>query len=174
MRLRMSEINAPLSFSLRSLPSYFLAQQIAAEYMKLADDGRDTNGPVYVINAGYEPLAYTVYFQGWDSERQANDAYFRRLTELKLDTAVVGGYTPPKPNSPSVATGSTSESTSVTEEPVASEAVSGEGFPHNPDGLIVDYDLLRVPCLCSPFSMSHDPRPSLLPTVWMESIWRRS
>lgn len=47
-----------------------IAQNIAAEYMKMADDGRDTSGPVYVINDGSEPLAFTAYFHGWDSERR--------------------------------------------------------------------------------------------------------
>jgi hypothetical protein len=40
--------------------------KVAQDYIKLADDGRPTECPIYVVNQGYEPPQFTVYFQGWD------------------------------------------------------------------------------------------------------------
>eukprot|EP01128_Nolandella_sp_AFSM9_P008757 TRINITY_DN5432_c0_g1_i1.p1 TRINITY_DN5432_c0_g1~~TRINITY_DN5432_c0_g1_i1.p1 ORF type:complete len:861 (-),score=202.42 TRINITY_DN5432_c0_g1_i1:162-2720(-) len=126
------------------------AQEIAAEYVKKADDGRDTDGPIYVVNAGYEPLAFTVYFQGWDAERKSNDAYFRRLTELKLDTSVVGGYTPPALAKTTTALSPKEEEEVIQKKkappPSGSSSVEdkSDDIPFNPTKLFVDYDRLKT------------------------------
>jgi len=73
------------------------ASGLAVEYIKAADDGRTDGGrdvPVYVVDAGAEPIQFTLHFHGWDDAkaRENDDVYSRKLRELDLTSAVVGGH----------------------------------------------------------------------------------
>jgi len=138
------------------------AKEVAAEYVKQADDGRDTDAPIYVLNAGSEPLQFTVYFAGWDDERMSNDIYSRKLTALKLEGNVVGGVVSTAPPASSgsssaklAAASPASSATKAAPAPAKAAAAgkaaaapaasaSGSGYPDNPKGLVVDYDRLKV------------------------------
>jgi hypothetical protein len=37
--------------------------------MKLADDGRDNDGAIYLVDAGAEPLQFISYFKGWNEAK---------------------------------------------------------------------------------------------------------
>jgi hypothetical protein len=72
-----------------------MSKQVAAEYIKLADDGRSQESPVYIVEPGAEPLEFTVYFKGWDDEvaKSGEDLYSRKLKLLNLEDSVIGGLT---------------------------------------------------------------------------------
>jgi len=72
-----------------------MANQVAKDYIKQSDDGRNQDSPVYIVEAGAEPLEFTVFFHGWDDEvaRSGEDIYERKLKQLHLESNVVGGVT---------------------------------------------------------------------------------
>lgn len=78
--------------------------------------------------------------------QQTEDAYFRRLTELKLDTAVVGGIVAPSKSRESDK--KSQEDASATDKsdtaPAQEEGDGEQGWPHNEDKRVEDYDRLRV------------------------------
>uniref|UniRef100_A0A6B2KXM5 HP domain-containing protein n=1 Tax=Arcella intermedia TaxID=1963864 RepID=A0A6B2KXM5_9EUKA len=67
---------------------------LAVEYIKAADDGRVETCPIYVVDAGTEPVQFTLHFHGWDDSKAKKqvDVYSRKLIELNLTEAVVGGH----------------------------------------------------------------------------------
>eukprot|EP01130_Rhizamoeba_saxonica_P018040 TRINITY_DN8927_c0_g1_i1.p1 TRINITY_DN8927_c0_g1~~TRINITY_DN8927_c0_g1_i1.p1 ORF type:complete len:849 (-),score=234.30 TRINITY_DN8927_c0_g1_i1:52-2598(-) len=71
-----------------------MGKHTAQEYIRLADDGRDPDSPIYLVEPGCEPLQFTVYFQGWDESiaQSREDIYSRRLRQLQLEDSVVGGH----------------------------------------------------------------------------------
>jgi len=104
------------------------ASGLAVEYIKAADDGRTEGGrdvPVYVVDAGAEPIQFTLHFHGWDDAkaRDDNDVYSRKLRELDLTSAVVGGH----------------EVESYTPD-TSTKDISGI----NPNGLYFSFDKLKV------------------------------
>jgi len=72
-----------------------MANQVAIDYIKLADDGRSKDSPIYIVEPGSEPLAFTVFFRGWDDEvaKSGEDIYERKLKQLQLQESIVGGFT---------------------------------------------------------------------------------
>jgi hypothetical protein len=58
--------------------------KIAQDYIKMADDGRSPDSPIYVVNQSEEPPLFTVYFQGWDDaiSQSDDDLYARKLKTL--------------------------------------------------------------------------------------------
>jgi len=113
---------------------------VAAEYMKLADDGRDNDGPIYLVDAGQEPLQFTSFFKGWSENRAVTgeDIYQRKLQALKVEDGVtfIGLGESTKPRRPRVV--STCGLDSISSE-------SGDKtHEYNPTGLTFDYDRLKV------------------------------
>jgi len=58
--------------------------------MKLADDGRDNDGPIYIVDAGHEPLQFITFFKGWSEARAVSgeDMYQRNLERLRKQDGV--------------------------------------------------------------------------------------
>jgi len=73
-----------------------MAKQVATDYIRQADDGRSLDSPVYIVEAGAEPLQFTVFFKAWDDEvaKSGEDLYTRKLHQLHLENSVVGGMSP--------------------------------------------------------------------------------
>jgi len=70
-----------------------MGKTVAQDYIKLADDGRSLDSPIYIVEPGAEPLQFTVFFKGWDEEvaKTGEDLYSRKLKTLHLENSVIGG-----------------------------------------------------------------------------------
>jgi len=62
------------------------AMEIAQKYVKEAPDGRDSDTPIYRIEAGHEPLIFTCQFHAWDPRLQKvhGDACDKAMAKLQL------------------------------------------------------------------------------------------
>eukprot|EP01126_Amoeba_proteus_P060011 TRINITY_DN789_c0_g1_i2.p1 TRINITY_DN789_c0_g1~~TRINITY_DN789_c0_g1_i2.p1 ORF type:complete len:892 (-),score=219.66 TRINITY_DN789_c0_g1_i2:185-2860(-) len=115
-----------------------LALDIATEYVEKADDGRDSECPIYTVDAGEEPIQFTAYFKGWNPKqaRTGEDLYARKLAQVQKEGGKLLGLTlhPRRPRIVSLGPTADEKATVSADEMTKSL---------NPDGLIVDFDRLR-------------------------------
>eukprot|EP01127_Copromyxa_protea_P006780 TRINITY_DN16767_c0_g1_i1.p1 TRINITY_DN16767_c0_g1~~TRINITY_DN16767_c0_g1_i1.p1 ORF type:complete len:856 (-),score=218.45 TRINITY_DN16767_c0_g1_i1:48-2615(-) len=119
-----------------------MTRDVAQEYIELADDGRDKDSPIYSIDAGQEPIQFTSYFKGWNSKqaRTGEDLYSRKLAQVHNEGGKLLGPQLTAQRRPRI------ESMGPTAEEKAEGTISADDMTKklNPDGLIVDFDRLKV------------------------------
>jgi hypothetical protein len=119
-----------------------MSKEIAQEYVEMADDGRDKDCAIYVIDAGQEPMQFTSYFKGWNSKQATTgeDLYYRRLSQLKTEGAKFVGVNSMnlQQRRPRIDSAGPTPDEKMT---ISADAMTKT---INPSGLIVDFDRLRA------------------------------
>jgi len=112
-------------------------QTLAVEYIKAADDGRTDGCPIYVVDSGSEPIQFTLHFHGWNDIKamDSEDVYSRKLRELQLTSAVVGGHEAKDYNA-----GGLTRAASEMAPKAASQSIASI----NPNSLTISFDRLKV------------------------------
>jgi len=118
-----------------------MAKDVAQEYIQLSDDGRDKECPIYVVDAGQEPIQFTTYFKGWNHKqaKSGEDLYSRKLQQVKQEGGTLLGLD---------SSIQQRRKRIISVGPAADETVSISADAMtkalNPEGLIVDFDRLRT------------------------------
>lgn len=116
---------------------------IAQDYIKMADDGRSADSPIYVVHQSEEPPLFTVYFQGWDElvSQSDDDLYARKLKTLStfnFFSVANGDLQTALGSKPAAAASSPAAAAAPEPSKPAPVVTSGGKSP------IVDYDRLKV------------------------------